>query len=148
MKINWGTGIFIATVAFMSFILYFVLKVQADSSYDHELVAEEYYKLELDFQNQLDKSQNTLDKGYQLIIQKTPDGIAIKFPESINKQSIEGKVSLYRPSNQRLDFEYKISNSNQDLLIPKESLLDGRWDISVDWQYEGKSFLSKETLYW
>uniref|UniRef100_UPI0040496B8A FixH family protein n=1 Tax=Flavobacterium sp. TaxID=239 RepID=UPI0040496B8A len=147
MKINWGTGIFIAIVCFMGFILYFVLKVQSDSSYDHELVADDYYKQELDFQNQLNKSQNTTDSGYQVSITKTTEGIQIEFPAGLNKESIEGKVSFYRPSNQRLDFEYQISKSNPDLLIPTKSLVGGRWDISVDWQYQGKNYLSKQTVY-
>ena len=46
MKINWGTGIVIAFALFMSFILYFVFKVQSDSKYDNELVTEDYYKKE------------------------------------------------------------------------------------------------------
>lgn len=147
MKINWGLGIVIAIVLFMSFILYFVLKVQSDSTYDHELVTEEYYKKELDFQNQLNKSQNTKDNGYEVKIQKTAEGIQLVFPDSLKKEFIKGKVSLYRPSDQRLDFEYQISNSETDLLIPKKSLVGGRWDISVDWQYEGQNYLTQETIY-
>ena len=34
MKINWGTGVVIAFALFMSFILYFVFKVQSNSKYD------------------------------------------------------------------------------------------------------------------
>ena len=147
MKINWGTGIVIAIALFMSFILYFVLKVQSDTTYDHELVTEDYYKKELEFQNQLNKSQNTKDNGYEVKIQKTAEGIQVVFPDSLKKEFIKGKVSLYRPSDQRLDFEYQISNSETDLLIPNKSLVGGRWDISVDWQYEGQNYLTQETIY-
>jgi nitrogen fixation protein FixH len=146
MKINWGTGIVIAIALFMAFILYFVLKVQSDSTYDHELVTEEYYKKELDFQNQINKSQNTKDNGYEVKIQKGAEGIQIVFPDALNKKLIKGKVSFYRPSDQRLDFEYQISNSETDLLIPNKSLVGGRWDISIDWEYEGKKFLTQETI--
>ena len=41
MNINWGKGIVIAFVLFMSFILYFVIKVQSDDKYDNELVTQE-----------------------------------------------------------------------------------------------------------
>ena len=58
MKINWGTGIVIAFGLFMTFILYFVFKVQSDSKYDNELVVEEYYKQEIGFQKEIDKKQN------------------------------------------------------------------------------------------
>jgi hypothetical protein len=33
------------------------------------------------------------------------------------------------------------------LLIPKSNLVGGLWDISVDWSYEGKEFLSKKSIY-
>jgi hypothetical protein len=33
------------------------------------------------------------------------------------------------------------------LLIPKSKLVGGRWDINMEWEYNGKAYLSKETLY-
>jgi hypothetical protein len=56
-------------------------------------------------------------------------------------------VSLYRPSNKKLDFEVPISLSGTHLLIPKSTLVGGRWDISIDWTYDGKEFLNKKTIY-
>jgi hypothetical protein len=57
-------------------------------------------------------------------------------------------VSLYRPSNKKLDFEIPISLSDvTTLLIPKKSLAGGRWDINMEWQYEGKLYLSKKIIY-
>ena len=47
MKINWGTGIVIALVLFMSFILYFVITITIQPKYSYDLVHEEYYKEEL-----------------------------------------------------------------------------------------------------
>ena len=50
MKLNWGTGIVIAIIAFMSFILYFVISMSTGNNYNHDLVSEEYYQKELKFQ--------------------------------------------------------------------------------------------------
>lgn len=143
MKVNWGTSIVIAFALFMTFILYFVFKVQSDKNYDHEMVTEEYYKKEMSFQQQLDKEQNAAGLTEKVIVSTTLEGIIIAFPESFNKANIKGKVSLYRPSNQKLDFEVPISLSTSNLLIPKTNLVDGRWDISIDWEYEGKAYLNK-----
>ena len=41
MKLNWGKAIVIAFALFITFIMYFVLKVQSDSKYDNELVTED-----------------------------------------------------------------------------------------------------------
>lgn len=39
------------------------------------------------------------------------------------------------------------SLSSFDLLIPKKNLVGGLWYISVEWTYDGKSYLNKEELY-
>ena len=147
MKINWGTGIVIAFGLFMTFILFFVFKVQSDSKYDNELVVEEYYKQELKFENQMEKEQNASNMSEKIIINTSSEGINIIFPSDLDLTKVTGKVSLYRPSNQKLDFEVPISLSGPHLLIPKSNLVGGRWDISLDWSYDGKDFLNKKTIY-
>ena len=147
MKINWGTGIVIAFGLFMTFILYFVFRVQSDSKYDNDLVVEEYYKQDAHFGDEMTKVQNAQDLAQKPIVSIIDEGISIVFPESFISKNIKGKVSLYRPSNKKLDFEVPISLSNSTLLIPKKSLVGGRWDINMEWEYSGKIYLTKETIY-
>ncbi|WP_223034946.1 FixH family protein [Hanstruepera marina] len=146
MKLNWGTGIVIAFVGFISFIMYFVISMNTDKALDHDLVTEDYYKQELEFQNDIDKEKNARALAENINWKKTEDGIIIVFPESLEVNSITGKVFLYRPSNKQFDFETDISLSSHNLLIPDKRLLDGRWNIKVDWQYNGKSYLYKKEI--
>jgi nitrogen fixation protein FixH len=147
MKINWGTGIVIAFALFMAFILYFVFEVQSNSKYDNDLVVEEYYKHDAQFGKEMQRSQNAQDLADKPKVVVTPEGVVITFPDAFVPNKIKGNVSLYRPSNKKLDFEVPISISSPTLLIPKKSLVGGRWDINLEWQYEGKSYLTKETIY-
>ncbi len=147
MKINWGTGIVIAVGLFMSFILYFVIKVQSNSKYDNELVVEEYYKHDAHFGEEMERIQNAQDLAQKPSVTTDASGITIVFPNDFAPKDIIGKVSLYRPSNKMLDFEIPISLSNPTLLIPKSKLVGGRWDINMEWQYQGKSYLTKEVIY-
>lgn len=147
MKINWGTGIVIAFALFMSFILFFVFRVQSDSKYDNELVVEDYYKQERVLQDVMDKEENAAHLQQKVTIEDTKEGVLIAFPSDFNPKDIKGKVSLYRPSDQKLDNESQISLSTSNhLLIPKSDLAGGRWDIIVDWQYQGKTYLNKEMM--
>jgi hypothetical protein len=147
MKINWGGGIVIAIALFMGFILYFVIKVQVNPKYDNDLVVEEYYKHDAVFGEEMERVQNAKDLTEKPVIQQTAEGITIVFPEVYTPNKIKGKVSLYRPSNKKLDFEIPISLSNPSLLIPKSNLVGGRWDINMEWQYNGKQYLTKDTFY-
>lgn len=144
MKINWGTGIVIAFGLFMSFILFFVFKVQSNSKYDNELVVEKYYQKEQGFEKEMEKEQNAHDLTTAVKFTVEKDGIVVQFPEDIDYTKVTGKVSLYRPSNKKLDFETPVSLSGPRLLIPKNNLVGGRWDIALDWSYNGIDYLSKE----
>lgn len=144
MKINWGTAIVIAFGLFMSFILFFVFKVQSDSKYDNELVVEKYYQKEQIFEAEMQKEQNAHDLTQAVTFTVEEEGIVIQFPEGIDYTKVTGKVSLYRPSNKKLDFETSVSLSGPRLLIPKNNLVGGRWDIALDWSYDGIDYLNKE----
>jgi hypothetical protein len=147
IKINWGTAIVIAFALFMSFILFFVFRVQSDSKYDNELVTEEYYKKEATVQKDIEYVNNANALSEKVKINNASEGITVSFPKDLDFKKIKGTVSLYRPSNKKLDFVNPIALSDSDLLIPKKNLVGGLWDITVEWTYEGKTYLNKEEVY-
>jgi hypothetical protein len=146
MKVNWGTGIVLAFIGFIAFIMYFVINMNVNDKYNHDLVTEEYYKEELEYQNDIDKLNNAKILEENISYSRTVEGLVIEFPKNLEVEKITGKVFLYRPSNKQLDFETQISLSKLHLLIPDKRLVDGRWNIKIDWQYNGKSYLFKESI--
>lgn len=146
MKLNWGTGIVLAIVGFIGFIMYFVITMSTDKKYNHDLVTEKYYQKELEFQNSIEAAQNAKQLKNNITIKKSEGGLIINFPKDFDYQKIKGKVFLYRPSNKQLDFELPLSLSNTYLLVPEKRLLGGRWNITINWEYEGKDYLFKEEL--
>lgn len=146
MKFNWGTGIVVGLVLFIAFIMYFVVQMAGSDRADHELVTEDYYKQELAFQNEIDAENRAKEMPKQIEITRKEAGIDIVFPTNIDPTKIKGKVFLYRPSNERLDFNLPIVLSNSRLLIPKKSLLDGRWNMKVTWSYNQKEYLVRKSF--
>ena len=146
MKINWGTGIVIAIVAFIGFILYFVITMSTDKTYSYDLVTDKYYQQELKYQQEIDAKKNATELKENITINRTEKGLNINFPKDFENKMIKGKVFLYRPSNKQLDFEIPISISNKYLLVPEKRLLDGRWNITVAWSYNNKEYLFKKEL--
>lgn len=146
MKINWGTAIVIAFTSFISFIMYFVISMSTNDKYNHDLVTEDYYQQELKYQEDINKVENTKQLSEDISWIKTEKGILLNFPKDLKVENIKGKVFLYRPSNKQLDFEMPISLSNHNLLIPDNRLLDGRWNIKVDWSYQNEAYMLKDEL--
>lgn len=146
MKINWGTGIVLAFIGFISFIMYFIITLNVNDKYDHDLVTEDYYAEELNYQEDIDKLNNAKNLDENISYKRTAEGLFIVFPKHMDLNNIIGHVFLYRPSNKQLDFDMSISLSKPYLLIPDKRLVDGRWNIKVDWQYNGQSYLYKKTI--
>ena len=147
LKFNWGTYIVMAFALFITFILYFVVKVQSDSKYDNDLVVEEYYKHDIHYQEEMQRVQNAQDLATKPKVTQLDQEVTITFPANFDPKKIKGTVSLYRPSNKKLDFQVKLDLTESTVHIPKTNLVGGSWDINMEWQYEGKSYLTKETLY-
>ena len=146
MKFNFGTGIVIAIGLFMIFILQYVIRVQIDAKYDNQLVTENYYQQEVEVDSRREREMEALKLKEQVTIYSTSEGIKITFPESFDYTDIHGKIFLYRPSNQQLDFDTLISLSSSNLLIPNTNLVDGRWDIVVEWNYKDVSYRNVKKL--
>ncbi|WP_283640798.1 FixH family protein [Mesonia mobilis] len=143
-KLNWGVGIVITIACFIGFIMFFVIKMSTDKKYDHDLVTEEYYKQELAYQDQIDAQQNSARLAKNIQVEVTAEGIQILFPSE--KQNIKGEVSLYRPSNKKLDLEIPISLENQQMLIPAEKLVEGKYKLSINWKSNETTYLYKKDL--
>lgn len=146
MKFNWGTGIAIVIGAFMVFILQYVVRVQIDDRYDNELVTENYYQQEIEVDGKYDREKNSQILMNPVKIETSGKDILISFPKEFDYKKITGTIFLYRPSSQKLDFELPISLSSSSLLIPNAELVDGRWDITVEWYHDGTPFRSTGKL--
>ncbi len=146
MKINWGTGIVLAMIAFMSFILFFVVKMFTEDQYEYDLVVEEYYKQEIGFQEELNAEKGALELSEKLVIEHSEAGVLINFPGDQVSGDIEGIVSFYRPSNKDLDFTKPVSLEEQKMFISENEIAAGRWNISVRWNQNGKTYLTKKNI--
>lgn len=145
-KLSWPAGIVIALTAFVIFILSFVFKVTFLDEYNHHLVSEEYYKDELNYQDEIDKMNNSeaLDDNVKLV--KANEGLEIVFPSEFEPSEISGNIAFQRLANSKMDFELPIQLKTHTILIKDENLLEGRWNVKIEWKAKGESYLLKEKL--
>lgn len=145
-KISWPTGIIIAIASFVIFILSFVYKVTFLPEYDHHLVSEDYYMDELNYQQEIDKQNKGLDLKENVTIQKGAKGLLISFPSEFDYSKITGTISFLRLSNEKIDFIQPIQLTSNDLLIEDKNLVEGRWDVKIEWTVDNKTYLLKEKI--
>ena len=147
IKWNWGTGIVVAMLLFMIFILQFVYRVTFVDKYDHHLVSDDYYKDELHYQDEIDKLNRTLELSEKVEFTNTPEGLLIKFPSDFEGEIIKGIVFFKRYSNEKLDFTEEILLKEHSMTVSKDKLLAGKWKIKIEWKLKDQDYLTKESVF-
>tara|TARA_Y100001972_G_scaffold129055_1_gene193797 strand:+ start:1130 stop:1567 length:438 start_codon:yes stop_codon:yes gene_type:complete len=143
MKWNWGTKIALSFFLFGVFILYMV--VQAFRQ-DFDLVTENYYQEELQYQERIQEKANLLRSGDEIIIESNVGDVLFKFPESFS--DAEGTIYFYHPSRKLFDktFQVDLNDQNQQS-INRDELVRGRYKVKVSWQVGGLSYFQEKELY-
>lgn len=147
MKLNWGTSIVIAMICFIGFIMFFVVQMLSSKN-TQDLVEESYYHKELLVQGEIDKVNNVKDLIASFEIKKTEEGIVIIYPADFDNKKVVGSVKLYRPSDKNLDFKLPIQQKNNSQLIPKSLLVNGRWNVELDFEVENTPYAYKKEITW
>lgn len=145
MKINWGTGIVIFIVLFVSGM---ALLVYIAFSQKINLVNKDYYPLEIEHQQMIDKENNTRQLAENISISFSGDSILLHFPELSDFSKVTGKVFFYRPSDFEEDISYdlKLSENGQQVLN-SNGLLKGKYILQVDWNYDGTAYFTKKDIH-
>ncbi len=146
MKFNWGTGLVVGMILFIGFIVFLVYRMTTDHNLNHDLVTEGYYQKEMELQQDIYAQQNSAAMEKQITGLKNDMGYLLQFPEGYNPEKITGRIFMYRPSNKQLDFDLPLNMTDLNFLIPDQRLLEGRWNITIDWEYDGKSYRFKKQI--
>ncbi len=143
-KIIWPLGIVIALASFIIFILSYVYKATFVPKYDHHLVSEHYYKDEMKYQGEFDKLENAEGLENNITLTKSSQGILIHFPPNMVASEIKGTIYFMRLSDENFDFKKPIVLTNATYLVQDDKLIEGRWNVKVDWSYDKKLYLYKD----
>ncbi|MFK8266670.1 FixH family protein [Capnocytophaga cynodegmi] len=146
MKISWGTGIVIAFVAFIAFIMYFVVNMTINKKYDHDFVTDDYYKKEFSYQNMMVKAQKTEKEQMTVQIQSSLEGVTLIFPSKISDENVVGSASFYRPSDRKRDFKIPLQLKNKQMLVPINVLSEGRWNVEVNYTFNNNDYISIKNI--
>jgi hypothetical protein len=138
---NWGKGLTIVIIAFMSFILYMVITLMTKGNAD--LVSEDYYKKEIEYEKEISALKNTEASKEKVVVMDKGDFIIFQFPTTKNIENIE--IQLLRPNNDKKDVTVTEKNT-KNVMIEKKKLEKGIYKASIHYTSQGQRFLQKEEL--
>lgn len=143
MKVSWGTGIVIAIALFIGFIMTMVVKMSTDPRADHEMVTDNYYAKELAYQEVIDAKKNA--SNVKLEYESTEAGLLLTLsntPEVLNNVIVE----LYRADNRKLDIHLPLERTSNQILVERQLLVQGKYNLSIEYRHEGELFLIESPI--
>jgi hypothetical protein len=140
-SINWGYKIIIVYVGFVLLILFMVFKSVGEKV---ELVTDNYYAKELQYQQRINHmhAANALSSPLEWKI--TSENVVFSFPEEMRIEELSGTITFFRPSDKKFDKEFIIKPNVEGVqLISNNQLEKGLYKIQVEWNV-GETIYYKE----
>ncbi len=144
MKLNWGWGIFIVLVLFIAFMVNLVYK---SSQVRVDLVSENYYDKEINYQQQIDREKNSLGLVQDVQIRKNSEFVEIVYPLDFNGSGISGDIQFFKPDNASLDFTLDVNAAEGNRqIINTMAFKQGWWEIKINWTYQQTDYYKSEKI--
>ncbi|GAL85920.1 hypothetical protein MYP_3149 [Sporocytophaga myxococcoides] len=140
---SWGYRITILTLGFVSFMTFLVISAFRQ---EFDLVTEDYYGKELQFQNQIEKQSNQMQLKDSLSCIVSDNNVIIKFPDELIQNNITGEVLFFRPSDAGKDVKRLINSKNGVEVFRKELFQKGYYKVQVDYSSGGKKYYYEKSI--
>lgn len=140
---NWGHKITIAIIAFMSFILFMVVKA---SMHSVDLEAADYYEQGISFQDLMEAKANAMNLEEEFKVTQNEEYLEIAYPQELIGSTLSGSLNFFKPDNSKLDKEVEISVGDGLQLIPLKELSKGVYVLKIDWRAQDKEYYIEKAL--
>lgn len=139
---NWGKGIIAVCALFITGI---GVMVYTSMTKNIDLVTKNYYEEEIKYQQQIDKINNSSRLKEKVMVETVDNAITVTFPKQ--NGSVNGEISVYRPSDAKKDFKVPIQlNSDSKQVIPTDKMQKGLWKVQITWNMNGTDYYNEEKI--
>jgi hypothetical protein len=140
---NWGTGIIIFFTVFATTMITAVVR---STYYAPQMVQKDYYNLDLNYQDRMQRKQNM---AASLVVPKTQFDAAagvlrIVFPADL--AATTGTAKCFRNSTTKEDVHINF-DSTDSVAIPMLGKSSGRWYLEVEWTAADRISYFWETVF-
>ena len=138
MKINWGKALIIFFVLFFIWVIGFVLFALRQNV---DLVSDDYYQKGAKYSDQI--SINQRSRAYQDSIQisQTDIQVLVTLSKTLALSADSVQVYFFRSSDKIKDIRLNFNKPGSPLLVEKNLLSHGRYQVFVTWRNFGERFM-------
>ncbi|AWW32386.1 nitrogen fixation protein FixH [Echinicola strongylocentroti] len=138
---NWGTGIVLFFVVFVSFLFTMVgICMKQD---DLHLVTNNYYEEEIKYQEQIEKASNAAMLDHEVMAFDVGEKKIMVHLE----KGAKGTLWLFRPSDARLDQKVPLLfDTGKEQSVSLRELKSGYWKVKLAWEKDGVAFYEEKKI--
>ncbi|SDJ75814.1 hypothetical protein SAMN05421823_10131 [Catalinimonas alkaloidigena] len=140
---NWGYKILFGYLGFVALIVTLVTLCVRQEVF---LVADDYYRQEVAYQQQIDKIENARRLPQRLAMNYDPDGqqVVFSFPQ---REGCQGEIYFFRPSDATQDFRIPVqTEATGRQVVRVQAKQPGLWRIKITWQVGDQQFYDEQTV--
>lgn len=131
MKFNFGTGIAIFLILFVSAMIGFVIFT---SRLDVNMVHEDYYERGVDHSQQIVLERRSVEFAGMVHIGQESGQIVVLLDEPLATEATDIRLHFYRPSDSNLDKIFLLEPIDGKVLIDRSELSEGRYTAKFSWR--------------
>ncbi len=143
MKFNWGTGIFIFLIIFVSLAITFII---FSLQFDTNLVHKDYYEKGLDYDNEIAIAERSKQFADAITVTDENNTVVIEFEENIAKEIETCNIYFFKISDRHQDYQKDYKLIENKIIIDHSNLAKGKYDLRISWKNGGDIFMV-EKLY-
>jgi hypothetical protein len=142
---NWGHKILIVIIVFLVGMLGMVYYAMMQTN---EMIDDNYYQKELEFQSVIDAQQNLLDITSNNLVNQDRDEVTVTFPTGTFEKIEKGTIELIRNDDKSKDIQLHLQPNGYAMRsIPKTSLSKGMYRARIKWINNNREYYKEENVY-
>lgn len=138
---NAGKWILVAYLLFAAFIATLVTVCMRQ---DVNLVAPDYYKKELAYQDQIDRLKRTAALKVKPVVDVQSYAIRIRFDSTSRVE--QGTMELFSPSNPKMDRSFALNVDDSEYYKDVSNMLPGMYRLRLTWTMQGIDYFQEEII--
>jgi len=108
-----------------------------------DLESEDYYKKEIEYEQEMNALINASQLKENAKINLTEEFIVVVLPTKEQVSNVQ--IALFRPNNKKKD-KLLNENNSKTIMIAKNTLLKGRYNVAIKYEVNSKKILQKEEI--
>lgn len=144
MKLNWGQSIFIFLIGFLLLAIVFIV---FSLRQNNDLVTNDYYEKGADYTSQMEITGRSAVYADSIQLLSDQHHLIARFSKTINQMTDSVAIYFYRPSDKKLDYQFRETLRSDSIILGKEHLANGRYQVRFQWSADGKNYLIEKNFF-